>query len=91
MVFFMGLKVDVKTKISPFACSTACSSLRPTIESGGMLQSRKEQENRAKGKETYYYSKFAMLKSVDNYHIMYSLRFVMRMELYLNTAQGILL
>lgn len=45
MEFFIGLKVDVKTKISPFPCSTACSSLRPTTESGGMLQSRKEQEN----------------------------------------------
>lgn len=37
MVFFIGLKVDVNTKISPFACSIACSSLRPTTERAGML------------------------------------------------------
>lgn len=36
-VFFIGLKVDVKTNISPLACSIACSSLRPTTERGGML------------------------------------------------------
>jgi hypothetical protein len=32
------LKVEVKTNTSPFACSNACSSLRPTTERGGMLQ-----------------------------------------------------
>uniref|UniRef100_A0A2P2JTT9 Glutathione reductase n=1 Tax=Rhizophora mucronata TaxID=61149 RepID=A0A2P2JTT9_RHIMU len=36
-VFFIGLKVEVKTNISPFACCIACSSLRPTTERGGML------------------------------------------------------
>lgn len=40
MVFFMGLNVDVKTKMSPVAFSTASSSLRPTTESGGMLPSK---------------------------------------------------
>lgn len=38
IVFFIGLKVEVKTNTSPFACSNACSSLRPTTERGGMLQ-----------------------------------------------------
>lgn len=41
IVFFIGLNVDVKTEISPLACSIACSSLRPTIERGGMLQTSK--------------------------------------------------
>ena len=40
MVFFMGLNVDVKIKMSPFAFSTASCSLRPTTESGGMLPSK---------------------------------------------------
>lgn len=38
MVFFIALKFDVNTTISPLACSMACSSLRPTTDRGGMLQ-----------------------------------------------------
>lgn len=41
MVFFIGLKPEVKTRMSPVACSTASSSLRPTTASGGMLADRK--------------------------------------------------
>ena len=58
MVFFIGLNVDVKIKISPFVCSSACSSLRPTTESGGMLQRKKERDKDvvgALGKGAYYY------------------------------------
>ena len=41
MVFFIGLNVDVKIKISPFACSIARCSLRPTTESGGILNQQR--------------------------------------------------
>ena len=44
MVFFIGLKPEVKTKISPVAFSTASSSLRPTTASGGMLPNREDKD-----------------------------------------------
>jgi len=44
MVFFIGLKPEVKTRISPVACSTASSSLRPTTASGGMLEDIRKQK-----------------------------------------------
>jgi hypothetical protein len=37
MLFFIGLNDEMKTRISPLASSKACSSLRPTTDSGGML------------------------------------------------------
>ena len=45
MVFFIGLKPEVKTRISPVAFSTASSSLRPTTASGGMLKDKKNSVN----------------------------------------------
>jgi len=46
MVFFIGLKLDVKINRSPLVCSIACSSLRPTTESGGMLQNHQKKETK---------------------------------------------
>lgn len=53
-MFFIGLNVDVKTKMSPFACSTACSSLRPTTDSGGMLQSNAVKDLKMKKEKSCY-------------------------------------
>jgi len=46
MVFFIGLKLDVKINRSPLVCSIASSSLRPTTESGGMLQNHRKKETK---------------------------------------------
>lgn len=45
IVFLIGLNVDVKTKMSPFAFSKAFSSLRPTTHSGGILPSNRSSFN----------------------------------------------
>lgn len=37
MVFFIGVKLEVKISTSLVACSNACCSLSPTTDSGGML------------------------------------------------------
>jgi len=43
MVFFMGLNVDVKMRISFSELSTACSSDMPTTDSGGWLRITRQQ------------------------------------------------
>jgi hypothetical protein len=42
MVFFMGLNDELKTNVSPFACFTAFSSVKPTTDRGGWLPKAQE-------------------------------------------------